>query len=307
MNCNLMLDVFDMNAFVREMWEKSFTPDTTKDGKPTRQYLQTREAHWRKFPLHDGHVRAFLSSYTPSMRTLCQCPGCGNEMRRGDFPRDPKGKLRPHCGCRTGKKGGKPKGVFKYGFDTKTPEGKRLLKIMGASGHKPAKHDAHVKAFKALYCRKAKQGLLHCSHVWAFYKWRKQQPWYEEFIIEKNREKARLREAERMASDMGYRLNGRMRVSIRKALNGEKSGRRWESILGYTLEQLKAHFEKQLPKKMTVEKAMREGWHIDHIVPKSLYNLADEQELKAAWCMSNLRLIPARENLSKNDRRVFLL
>lgn len=183
-------------------------------------------------------------------------------------------------------------------------ERNRLGRICGRTGYKPAKHDAHVKEFVSKVRR---DGKPHSAHVIAWYEWRRQQPWYQEWKLAKDRERARLEEAAKMAKDMGYRLNGRMRVAIRKALGGKKAGRRWEAILGYTMDQLRDHFAKQLPKKMTVEDALRAGWHIDHIVPKSLYDLSNEAELRAAWCMSNLRLIPAHENHSKHARRLFLL
>ena len=107
--------------------------------------------------------------------------------------------------------------------------------------------------------------------------------------------------------DVGFRLNARLRVQIRKALKGKKAGRSWESFVGYSLDELCSHFSRMLPKKMTLDDALAAGWHIDHIVPKSTFNLADESELRAAWCMSNLRLIPAKENIRKSAKRVSLL
>ena len=46
---------------------------------------------------------------------------------------------------------------------------------------------------------------------------------------------------------------------------------------------------------------------IDHIVPKSLFDMSDEAQLKKAWCISNLRLIEARENLRKVRKNIYLI
>lgn len=47
--------------------------------------------------------------------------------------------------------------------------------------------------------------------------------------------------------------------------------------------------------------------HIDHIIPCSAYDFNNDEEIKRCWQPENLRLIPAKENLSKNDRIDFEL
>lgn len=172
---------------------------------------------------------------------------------------------------------------------------KRLDRIMAKPWVKrPPKHDAHVKAWMAwntereLEARAAPEE-LHDAHVRL---WKSDRARIERWKIEYK---------------PGHRLNCRMRVAIRKALLGQKAGRQWEQIVGYGLQELRSHFERMLPRGKTVDGALKDGWHIDHIVPKSAFDLSDERELAKAWCMSNLRLIPAQENLSKNAKRLFLL
>lgn len=111
-----------------------------------RSYLRTREAWFRKHPLHDAHVRDFLCAYTATARKSWKCPRCGRVLRRGDAPRGADGRLKKHCGCRTGC--ASRDGYIKYkalGCATKTAQFKRLARIMCISGFKPMKHDAHVK------------------------------------------------------------------------------------------------------------------------------------------------------------------
>jgi hypothetical protein len=263
-----------------------------------RSYLRTREAYFRKHPLSDAHVRCYFDSTTAWERKIWECPRCGSEMKHMDRKRDTTGHMAKHCGCRTGLDGRRDPRTRKYGIDITTPEGKKEARIRALPGYKPIRHDSHVHAYEA-FARKtqaqkdwaAKQDLkLHDAHV-----------------KEIKKSKRWVAYRERVKSlDTGYRLNVRLRVQIRKALKGEKAGRKWETLLGYTVHDLIEHFRRSLPKRVTFEQAMAKGWHIDHIVPKSTYNLADERELAKAWCMSNLRLIPAFENLSKNDKRTHL-
>lgn len=98
-----------------------------------------------------------------------------------------------------------------------------------------------------------------------------------------------------------------MRVQIRKALRGMKRGRSWEAFVGYTLDDLVRHLSRMLPKGMTFERCLAAGWHVDHIVAKSTFNCADPAELRAAWALSNLRLLSPVDNLRKGARREFLL
>lgn len=107
--------------------------------------------------------------------------------------------------------------------------------------------------------------------------------------------------------DPAYAIHQRMRVQIRKALAGGKDGRRWESMVGYTRAQLAEHLARQLPRGYTMKDFSNGRLHIDHIVPKSLFDATDPEQLKACWALTNLRPLPPRPNLSKGAKRVFLL
>lgn len=174
-----------------------------------------------------------------------------------------------------------------------TPEERRLSRARykrearARAGAKPKRmYDSHVKAWAKFM---AKPPPRHDAHVRAF-----------------KADVARMARW-RVENDPAYRINMRMRVQIRKALKGGKAGRRWESIVGYTVHELMAHLSKALPKGMTFERAMDEGWHIDHIVPKSAFDVTNEEELRKAWALPNLRLLPGSENRAKGPRHVFLL
>lgn len=63
--------------------------------------------------------------------------------------------------------------------------------------------------------------------------------------------------------------------------------------------ELKQHLEKLFQPGMTWENWSRDGWHIDHIVPLSSFDLTDREQFLKACHFSNLQPLWAKENLSK--------
>lgn len=104
--------------------------------------------------------------------------------------------------------------------------------------------------------------------------------------------------------DPKYKLKLCIATVIRQSLNGNKNGRHWESLVGYTLADLKCHLEKQFKPGMTWDNYGRNGWHIDHIIPISAFNFTspDHLDFKLCWSLSNLQPLWAFENCSKHDK-----
>lgn len=105
-----------------------------------------------------------------------------------------------------------------------------------------------------------------------------------------------------------FNLNHRMRHGISQSLGkGIKNGRSWRSLVGYTANELYRHLERQFLRGMTWEK--RGEWHIDHIIPLSSFKFTspDDPEFRAAWALTNLRPLWAKDNLLKNNQRLTLL
>jgi hypothetical protein len=134
---------------------------------------------------------------------------------------------------------------------------------------------------------------------------------------EKNRENLRLKERLRYAnspkrirdrrSTPEGAINCRIRCAIYLSLRKAKGGRPWQSLVGYSLTELRVHLQKQFTKGMSWEN--RHLWHIDHITPLALFRFRspDDAEFKAAWALTNLRPLWALQNMSKGSKRVLLL
>lgn len=120
--------------------------------------------------------------------------------------------------------------------------------------------------------------------------------------------------------DAQFQFSERMRRQINKAMKRDhvaelirgaiKRGGESptvERLLGYTISDLMDHIERQFTKGMTWDRMMAGEIHIDHITPKAAFDLTDDKQWQACWCLSNLRPCWARENLEKRDKQVFLL
>lgn len=99
-------------------------------------------------------------------------------------------------------------------------------------------------------------------------------------------------------------LNNVMRAQIHASIKGGKNGYRWETLTGYTVEELKSHLEQQFQRGMTWENYGKDGWHIDHIKPISHFNFESPEDpgFKECWSLWNLRPLWGKENISRGNR-----
>lgn len=105
-------------------------------------------------------------------------------------------------------------------------------------------------------------------------------------------------------STLSGNINSRMRCAIRRSLNGGKRGRNWEALVGYTVADLMAHLNRQMPRG-----ASWNDLHIDHIVPLASFTFAsaEDPEFRAAWALTNLRPLGATDNIRKGAKRLHLI
>ena len=90
-------------------------------------------------------------------------------------------------------------------------------------------------------------------------------------------------------------------------ISESKASRKWEDLAGYSLKELMIHLERQFHDGMTWENA--DEWHVDHIIPLSSFSFYSYEcdEFKAAWAITNLRPLWAKDNLEKSDKIEVLL
>lgn len=146
-----------------------------------------------------------------------------------------------------------------------------------------------VKQYQKKYCEQNREIRILRGRMW-----RERHP-------DKQREINRISNQKRRSTAKG-KLEQFVRNGIWKAISrGEKNGRKTMELLGYSIEQLKAHLEKQFWPGMTWENYGE--WHIDHIIPLSAHNYKtpDDVDFKKAWALKNLQPLWAIDNIRKKD------
>lgn len=132
-------------------------------------------------------------------------------------------------------------------------------------------------------------------------KWQKENPEKVKKWAKENPEKYKSIQIKYKKSVKG-KLNRSISVGVWRSLNGQKNGRGWENLVGYTLDD----FKKDIGLKFT--EGMSWGnygqWHIDHIIPISAFNFEKPEDIdfKRCWSLENLRPLWAIDNLKKHSK-----
>jgi len=125
-------------------------------------------------------------------------------------------------------------------------------------------------------------------------KWMSEHKNYTKNWNKKNPEKYKetyTRCNKKIRSTCNGRLDDSMSANIRSALKGNKAGRHWEDLVGYTLSELKNRLELLFTHGMTWNNYGKDGWEVDHIRPKVSfhYKYPEDKEFKECWSLSNLQ------------------
>ena len=108
----------------------------------------------------------------------------------------------------------------------------------------------------------------------------------------------------KMNNDPKYKLGQRTRTAVYTCLK-ERSVAKYRStfdLLGYSIEELMTHLEKQFTIGMTWDNYGE--WHVDHKIPMTSFNFetTDDREFKLCWCLDNLQPLWGPDNLSKGTK-----
>lgn len=106
---------------------------------------------------------------------------------------------------------------------------------------------------------------------------------------------------QRKATDPIYKLQHNLRSRLRKALKGKPKAGSAVRDLGCSLSEFKKYMESRFQPGMTWENHGFNGWHIDHIIPMSSFDLTNIEEVRKACHYTNLQPLWWHENLAKGD------
>ena len=173
------------------------------------------------------------------------------------------------------------------------PSGRRFIGGKSASDKRNYHKHKGKKSDNYKEWSKDKKEYLRDKHT----KWR-----------EENREHVNTysREYERMRckTDPKYKLGRYTRTALWTCLK-ERNVAKYRStftLLGYTIEELMIHLEKQFTEGMTWDNYGE--WHVDHKKPMTSFNFetTEDREFKLCWCLDNLQPLWGPDNLSKGTK-----
>lgn len=155
------------------------------------------------------------------------------------------------------------------------------------------------------YYNKNKEKRLANYHKW-YIKNKERRSIHNKKWMKENRDRRRAKDARLLATLKG-RLSKRISFAIWQSIRSNKAGRKWEALVGYTIEDLRIRLKKTMPYGYTWDDYMNGKLHIDHIIPISAFNyeIAEDIDFQRCWALDNLQLLPASENLSKSNMLEF--
>lgn len=184
----------------------------------------------------------------------------------------------------------------------------RTLKENGVILDQPGRRNIGGKsAADKRYAAKNKEKIAEYHKEWSDKNRDKLREYHSEWR-DKNREQinenTRLWYLNRRRTDPGFRLKSNTRTAVWTCLK-ERNVAKYRStfeLLGYTLEELMVHLEKQFTEGMTWDNYGE--WHVDHKIPMNSFNFetTEDREFKLCWCLDNLQPLWGSDNLSKSTR-----
>lgn len=108
----------------------------------------------------------------------------------------------------------------------------------------------------------------------------------------------------KMRQNPKYVISRRMSLGMRRSLKNGKGNKSWTTFVNYSIDDLFNRLNKTLPNGYLWNDFLDGKLHIDHIIPISVFNYSSPKHLdfKRAWALDNLQLLPAKENMSKQDK-----
>lgn len=106
----------------------------------------------------------------------------------------------------------------------------------------------------------------------------------------------------RRVKDISYNIAILLRQRFTRAIkSGYKLGSAVKN-LGCTVDEFKDYLQSKFEPGMSWDNHGRNGWHIDHIIPLSKFNLENREEVLRAVHYTNLQPLWAVDNLRKGNR-----
>jgi len=118
---------------------------------------------------------------------------------------------------------------------------------------------------------------------------------YRETHKEDRRRYLAIRKQNEIQFKLTVNLRSRLYTAIKRSYKSGSAVR----DLGCSIDYLVQYLEGLMEEGMTWDNWEKDGWHIDHVVPLSAFDLTDREQFLKACHYTNLQPMWAEENLSK--------
>jgi len=126
------------------------------------------------------------------------------------------------------------------------------------------------------------------------------------YIKNKEKRKKYIKEynVSRRKTDAGFKILGALRSRIASLITNKKFKNDSSlELTGCSIDELKKHLSSKFKDGMCWDNYGKNGWHIDHIMPCSSFDLTDKDKQKQCFHYSNLQPLWWWENLSKGNKK----
>jgi len=124
-----------------------------------------------------------------------------------------------------------------------------------------------------------------------------------------NPEKAKIKDKKKYLNSKNKqtierKISNNLLSIFRQCVRDNKGSRRWEEILGYTVNDLVNHLEKLFKPGMSWKNYGRGGWEVDHKISVSKFNFKSfsDEGFKNCWNMLNIQPLWETENKRKGSK-----
>lgn len=219
----------------------------------------------------------------PKALKIHVCPKCKKLIQHSDWPRLAGGRLGTRCAECPSLSGPKPR---EHRLAVKRANGARLRERQRAAGIVKRRPTEAEREQLKLETKAA-----HRLKIAQRDGWRQGPPCPD-----------RIRHKVRLRNDPQFVVNMRMRTAIGKALKGGKAGRKWESLVGFGLADLVERLRETMPVGYSMADFGRGHLHIDHVIPRRLFDVSTPDGLRECWSLLNLQTLTATDNMRKGGR-----
>ena len=255
--------------------------------------------------------------HTPITGTTKKCSICRLVKPAEDFGKNCCGKDGRDSRCR----------LCRNKYDKEINAMWSKIDLFPTKTHKICVGCNQEKPIEEFYSRKARRhGISKCKSCWA--EIRKSQEYKRKFserdkrnakrynqihgaekseynhqYNKENRSAITKRIMDRKRSDPEFKTLCTLKARVLGAVRQQCTKKAYHTaeLIGCSVPDLMKHLESQFKEGMTWQNHSRFGWHIDHVIPCSAFDLSKPEEQKKCFHYTNLQPMWATPNLKKNS------